>query len=207
MSDLFCDIGNSTATFFDKERVFRIKPDRIREYAKKRVYFINVNPLLESELKEFDRWIDLEPFVNLPGAYEGLGIDRKVLSLAVEEGVVVDAGSAVTVDLMIRGSYGGGFIYPGRRSFFDAFRRISDRLGKAPLLDFDSEFLPKSTQEALGYGFVMPLVRAVESIAKGRPIYLTGGDAQIFERHFKNAICDEKLIFKGMEKVVKEIGC
>jgi pantothenate kinase type III len=45
-----------------------------------------------------------------------------------------------------------------------------------------------------------PLIEKIKSL--GKPIYLTGGDAQLLSRFFTEAIVEEDLIFTGMKKLI-----
>ncbi|MRI83574.1 MAG: pantothenate kinase [Nitratiruptor sp.] len=202
-SPLFCDIGNSFAHFFDGERSWREPHQRLSRYADNVVYYINVKVGLQEQLAQFAKWIDLEPHVHLPGAYPGMGIDRQVLLLAVGHGVAVDAGSAITVDRIEEGIYQGGFIYPGLAQLRQAYRSISPRLDH-PIHPPSTRGLPKGTREAIGYGALVPLLLAIESL--GGAIYVTGGDGAMIADLLDGALYDGNLIFKGMA-LVKEGLC
>ena len=45
-----------------------------------------------------------------------MGVDRRALCLSHENGIFVDAGSAITVDVVEEGRYQGGYIFPGFES-------------------------------------------------------------------------------------------
>jgi type III pantothenate kinase len=169
----------------------------LAHYKEERVCYINVKPGLKEELRKFSKWVDLEPYIKLESEYEGLGVDRKALCLAIEEGVVVDAGSAVTVDVVKSKKHLGGFIFPGLSQMRRSYAAISQALDKEP--SFSWEGLPKKTSEAIGYGMIRPLVLAIEEL--GEPLFVTGGDGLFLSRFLKNARYDELLIFKGLRKI------
>ena len=205
---LLCDIGNSFAHFYDGNRVWKESLDIfIDRYLTKKVYFINVNQNLKKRLKEIENWVDLEDFISFETPYKGMGIDRKVLCLIVEDGVLVDAGSAITVDLMEKGKHKGGFILPGIKSYEKCYKEISPVLNKEIDFAVDIENLPLNTKDALNYGVVKPIILSIKNIAKDKKIFLTGGDGKKFLPFLKSARYDEKLIFKGMKKIIKERLC
>ena len=194
---MLCDIGNSFAHFFDGKRAWREPHERLVHYKDERVCYINVKPELKEKLRTFSNWLDLEPFIELQTDYKGLGVDRKALCLAVDDGVVVDAGSAVTVDVVKNGKHLGGFIYPGLSRMRSSYAAISKALDLEP--SFSQNGLPQNTNEAIGYGMIRPLVLAIEEL--GGPLYVTGGDGLFLSRFLKKAHYDEWLIFKGLQKV------
>lgn len=205
---LLCDIGNSFAHFYDGKRVWREDLDIfIEKYYDENLFFINVNERLKEPLKKANRWVDLEKFIDFDTKYKGLGIDRKVACIAIEDGVVVDAGSAITVDFMKNGSYVGGFIMPGFKKIEESFGLISKRLDFKIDFTIDLEKIPKDSRSAISYGAIKPIVLAIKDFAKNSKIYLTGGDGKKLFFFLKDAIFDEILIFKGMQKIIKEKLC
>ncbi len=201
-SMLLCDIGNSYAKLYDGKQVRRLAVEELEAWKEERVCYINVNQKAKKILESFDRWVDLEPFVELESSYEGLGVDRKVLCSFVEDGVIVDAGSAVTVDVMKKGKHQGGFIYPGLKALQKAYASISPALDKKPV--WPKERLPLSTAEAIGYGMIAPLACAIDTL--GERIYLTGGDAKLLASYLPRAIYRPLLIFEAMEKIIRRKG-
>jgi len=199
---LLCDIGNSFAHFYDGVRSWREPHNRLELYRRERVCYINVKTALEEELRTFEGWTDLEPFMEIETDYRGLGADRKALCLAVEDGVVVDAGSAVTVDLMEKGRHKGGFIYPGITKMRECYGTISPIL-KGEMVPVRAQRLPQRTDEAVSYGILIPLVKAIESL--GSPIYVTGGDGRLLADLITDGMYDGLLIFKGLEKVKERV--
>jgi type III pantothenate kinase len=200
---MFCDIGNTTYTFFKNGDIFK---KNIKDFdplsIKEKIYYISVNHAINKKLSTLSNWIDLEEKIDKNRYYKTMGIDRIMACEAVYNGVIVDAGSAITVDVVKEAKFIGGFIYPGIKAFKKAFSDIS------PALDYDFDFrcdfetLPKDTVCALSYGFLAGLKKEVES--NNLDIILTGGDAKILKNVFKQAKIDEVLIFRGMQKVLKE---
>ncbi|MDR2639080.1 MAG: type III pantothenate kinase [Helicobacteraceae bacterium] len=204
---MLCEIGNTHYHFKQGGRIWKASvrdtPD-LRLEKEETIYTLSVNETALRRLARRYRVFDLEPFINLDTLYFGLGVDRAAACMAVDTGVLVDAGSAITVDIMRDGVHLGGFIYPGLAKFQNMYAQISPRLQRAMNFAVDLESLPQNTGEAISYGVIMPLVSSVKALARNKPIILTGGDGGYFARFFEGSIVDQSLIFKGMEKIIKE---
>lgn len=199
---LLCDVGNTTFHFSDgdkeyKESVKTFDPSSIKEF----VYYICVEPNIKKTLKEFQNWIDLSENVDMGKYYPTMGIDRIVACEAVEEGVIVDAGSAITVDVKKGGMFEGGFIYPGSRAMNFTYKNISSALDYEFNYSLDTAKLPKDSQDAISYGYLKLLYSEVTSY--NLPIILTGGDAHLFKKLFTDAQIEASLIFDGMNKLIE----
>jgi len=202
---LLCDIGNTSYHFQDENHNYResVKtffPQNIQ----KRVYFISVNQELTKVLKNLDNWIDLSSFIDKKKYYETMGIDRIFAIEAVKNGVIFDAGSAITVDVVKDGFFEGGFIYPGHAAMRESYKNISPALNYSFNFELELDIMPKNSQDAISYGYLKTLY--CEIVSYKLPITLTGGDAQRFQRIFKDAKVDEELIFNGMKKIIKRAG-
>lgn len=200
---ILCDIGNTTYHFLDKdfdykEDVKSFTPSTIKE----KTYYISVNATVKNELDQLENWIDLSQFINRADYYETMGIDRIFAVEAVENGIIVDAGSAITVDVVKSGKFQGGFIYPGRRAMQQTYENISPALAYSFNFECDLDIMPKNSQDAISYGYLKTLYSEV--ISHNMPIILTGGDADEFKKIFKDAKVDKELIFSGMKKIMKK---
>ena len=200
---LLCDIGNTSYHFLEDDKEYKkdvtsFNPKEITKV----VYFICVNASVSKKLEKLDNWIDLKEFVKAENYYATMGVDRIFAIEAVESCVIVDAGSAITVDVVKEGVFDGGFIYPGKRAMEQTYEKISPALAYSFNFDLDLDIMPKNSQDAISYGFLKTLYSEVSS--HNLPVVLTGGDAQEFKKIFKNAQLDEQLIFKGMKKIIKE---
>jgi type III pantothenate kinase len=198
---LLCDIGNTTYSFYDgvslkKESAKRFNPSVIKE----KVYYISVNYNVNRKLYKLNNWINLEKYIDRKNFYKTMGIDRIFATLSVDNGIIVDVGSAITVDVVKKSKFEGGFIYPGISAFKKAYSDISPALECEFDFGIDFSNLPKNTVSALSYGFLAGFKKEVESY--NLPIILTGGDGELFLNIFKNAVYDKYLIFKGMQKVL-----
>ncbi|NCB54283.1 MAG: type III pantothenate kinase, partial [Epsilonproteobacteria bacterium] len=163
-----------------------------------------VNQALTQFLQTKEGYIDLEPYFEFDTIYQGLGIDRIAACSTVKDGMIVDAGSAVTVDIMSGGMHLGGFILPGISAYERAFASISPRLEMPLNPNISLDALPQKTNDALSYGVIRSIILLLEVTCKDKRIYFTGGDGKFFSKFFSNAIFDRSLIFRGMLKTIKE---
>ncbi|MCI6989805.1 MAG: type III pantothenate kinase [Campylobacter sp.] len=201
---ILCDIGNSQIKLYEDGKISSFGVDKFANFKpKKRVYFISVNPKISPTAFNF---INIKDFFCFATKYRGLGIDRIAGCYDIKDGVVVDAGTAITVDIMSEGIHQGGYIYPGIYEALKNYALISDALKVSFNSNIDLDILPQKTNDALTYGLVKPLVLSIKDIAKDQKIYLTGGDGHFFSQFFKNSVFDKTLIFRGMLKALKQKG-
>jgi type III pantothenate kinase len=123
---------------------------------------------------------------------EKVGADRLCVATAVvgdgaDDAVIVDAGTAVTVDILSGGSFIGGSIFPGLSMILRAMHEYTSEL---PLVLPQYAIGPppgRNTVEAMKRGSNYGLVGAVEKlihlsmekIGGESPVYLTGGGAEL----------------------------
>ncbi|TKI70467.1 type III pantothenate kinase [Sulfurimonas crateris] len=200
---LLCDIGNTTYHFFDgiehyKKDAKLFDPSSIKE----EIFYICVNKQAKELIKPLKNWIDLSTYVDMRNYYETMGIDRVTSCEAIEDGVIVDAGSAVTIDVVKSGRFEGGFIYPGSKAMNECYRNISDALAYSFNFELDLGKMPKNSRDAISYGYLKLLRNEV--VSYGMDIYLTGGDAAEFAKIFPYSHIDETLLFKGMKNIMKK---
>lgn len=200
-SSLFCDIGNTNFSFSDGKKVSTEHFDI--SLIKERVYYISVNHYWEKRLDTQENWINLRPLVNFEKYYETMGIDRIMCCEAVENAVIVDAGSAITVDLLKEGNHEGGYIYPGLAALQKCYKDISPRLEVSFNFEIDLAKMPKNTVDALSYGAIVPLVSHIRLLSDSMPVILTGGDAERLLPFIPHAKIDRELVFKGMKKIIQ----
>ena len=198
---LFCDIGNTSFHFKDKNRNYKesvtsFNPSLVKE----NVYYISVNRKVSTYLETLENWINLAKNVDMTKYYTTMGIDRIAAVEAVKNAVIVDAGSAITVDIVNNGVFSGGFIYPGIKAMKKTYNTISPALEYEFDFDIDVTKLPLTSQDSISYGFLKILY--TEVVSHDLPIILTGGDASKLAKLFKEAKVDEELIFKGMQNLL-----
>jgi type III pantothenate kinase len=201
---LLCDIGNTSFHFYYQEKNYKksvkdFEPSSVLE----EVFYICVNPQVAKTLEALPNWKNLANHIDMSNYYESMGVDRIVACEAVQNALIIDAGSAITVDIVKNGVFMGGFIYPGVNAMQETYTRVSSRLEYPFNFDLDLQVMPKNSQDAISYGFLKTLHSEV--MRHELDICITGGDAQLFAKIFPLAELDELLIFKGMQKILKKL--
>lgn len=116
-----------------------------------------------------------------------LGVDRWLAVIAGfrhvgGSAIVVDAGSALTIDLVDdSGQHRGGYIMSGQRLMLDALWRGTHAVKVTPTncIKFMSPGL--ATEDAVVRGVLLMIVAAIERVACAQPgrLLITGGDANL----------------------------
>lgn len=202
---ILCDIGNSYLHFFHEGRIWREESKNITKKDNSLViYYISVNQKSEKKLLQSHKYcINIANLIKLDTIYQGLGIDRKVACLSIDNGIIVDCGSAITIDIMQNKIHLGGYILPGLSSYLKLFANIN-ALRVNFNLDVSFESLPQNTKDALSCGCIKSIVLTIQDIAKDNYIYFTGGDGKYLSKFFPRSIYDNTLIFKGMMEVLRK---
>jgi len=201
---LLCDIGNTSFHFLDdsseyKKDVITFNPKDIKEV----VYYICVNQAVQESLNHLDNWIDISIYIDKSKYYETMGIDRIFACEALNNSIIIDAGSAITVDLVKNGIFEGGFIYPGVIAMQKTYKNISPALDYSFNFELDLDKMPKNSRDAISYAYLKTFYSEV--VSHDMEIVLTGGDAKKFALLFKDAKVNERLIFDGMKKIIKKV--
>ena len=134
--------------------------------------------------------IPLERDVKFPAE---VGLDRLLAAFAAVEEygdvpmLIVDAGSALTIDVVQNQIFHGGAILPGLAALSATYPQISSKLPHVPIPHSSSNTRPiypgKSTQEALLNGLYWGTIGAIRQFygmlqKENATLLLTGGDAQ-----------------------------
>lgn len=200
-----CDVGNTNATLNHNGKIWSMPISQFKFFSsKEKIFYINVNMDLAKNLALNPNFIDLEPYFKFDTIYKGIGVDRVAACYSISNGMIVDAGSAIKVDIMSNNIHLGGFILPGISSYLKAYQSISPRLHVTLKTNLDFDILPQDTASAISYGIIKPILLAIENNCKGKKIFFTGGDGAYFSRFFPQSIYKQSLIFDGMKKVIKE---
>jgi len=199
---ILCDIGNSNVDFYHDGKIWSQSLKEFEEYnPKEKVYFISVNDSITKRLDS--NYINIEEWFEFDTIYQGIGIDRVAACYTVENGIVIDAGSAITVDVMSGGLHMGGYILPSIKSYEVCYSNISTRLDKRINPNVILDALPQKTEDAISYGVIKPMLMMLEHTCREKTVYFTGGDGKYFSKFFKKSIYDRSLIFRGMLKAIK----
>ena len=180
----------------------------------------------EELLKErLDRFVRFGPGTPVPiaNAYstpETLGADRLAAAVgavslygADKNILVVDFGSAITIDSVVCGTFMGGNISPGVSM---RFRALNDYTAALPLRTLPAGELPlygSSTYQAIETGVVRGITGEIAGyIEESRRIHgqvtvvFTGGDANYFAGKLKNTIfVNPRLVVVGLNVILESI--
>lgn len=148
-----------------------------------------------------------------------LGLDRYLSCLgavanAKSDVIVIDAGSAITIDYMSSDAeFKGGVIIPGKQVMLEA---MIHSLPELPLPEggLPDQFPGKSTMDCIRWGvhgsfqssIIHFLDRYQQMTPKRATIYVTGGDSGYVESLLKGSrevIPDECLLFEGMREFIR----
>ncbi|MCK7538905.1 MAG: type III pantothenate kinase [Marinilabiliales bacterium] len=123
---------------------------------------------------------------------ETLGVDRLAAAAGAcihhpgADLLVIDAGSALTLDLVTGGAYRGGSISPGLSMRFRALHEYTGRLPLVTRRERASAFPARTTEDAIAGGVVMGLVyeineyiRTFEERHEKLVTVITGGDSEL----------------------------
>lgn len=200
-----CDAGNTNATFFENGKITKIKLENFKDFkSDEKIYFISVNDEVTKRLQNLPKFVNLEPYFELDTIYNGLGIDRIASCYAIKNGLIIDAGSAITMDVMMNSMHLGGAIMPGISHVLKTYEDISPRLKISLNSQIDLDALPQKTADAVSYGVIKPILLLIENMANGSKIYFTGGDGEFLSRFFATSIYDRMLVFRGMQKLIEQ---
>lgn len=207
---ILCDIGNTTFHFKMKKKDFKIgvnEPLTKIKKSKEQIYFLSVNKKATKKLlKNFPTAIDISSYIDFKTNYEGMGIDRQLVCKYIKNAIIVDIGSAITVDIMKKGKHQGGFILPG----LGAYKRIYPNISKKLSFKFDTDInldkIPLITNDAINYSILSSIIAPIKNIYKKykTPIYFTGEDSKLLLSYFEDIPHKYKknLIFNSMKKVI-----
>jgi type III pantothenate kinase len=130
---------------------------------------------------------------------EQVGLDRLLNAVAAnsrrapnQSAIIVDAGSAVTVDLVDRnGVFRGGAILPGLRLMA---KSLHDYTAKLPLVEINERRPPPgtSTITAIETGVFHAVAGGIDRLVAEMPhedavVYFAGGDAALLAPHLRTA--------------------
>lgn len=149
---------------------------------------------------------------------ESLGHDRLAAACAVwhpgQPHIIVDAGTAVTVDLIsTEGVFLGGCIMPGPAIANRALSEYTVNLPNVPLTP-PAGGLGNSTVSALQHGLVYGLAdgiigaitRMKNSLDQAPSVTLTGGWSHLFANHIPEAHIRENLVLHGIRVLMQFNG-
>ena len=205
---ILCDIGNTSYDFLNNEKHQKIFLDEKLPELKETIYYISVNEKATAKLlNTYPTSINLETLLTFQTSYVGMGVDRKVACYGVDDAIIVDAGSAITVDIMENGKHQGGFILPGLRKFHNIYAQISPKLDFDFALKQNLDKIPQNTQDAISYSILKAIILPIKEIAHNKQLLFTGGDGELLSSYFSKSIYKKDLIFENMKRIMSANSC
>ena len=205
---ILCDIGNTTFHFFINGEHEKYFLDEELPKIDEPIYYISVNEIATKKFKKsFSRAINLKEYINFNTTYVGMGVDRIVACLGYNNTVIIDAGSAITVDIMENNEHIGGFILPGIKNYEKIYAQIS------PKLDFDFSVkvnldkIPLYTKDAISYSILKAIILPIKEIVQSKKVIFTGGDGELLSKYFNNSEYKQDLIFENMKEIINANNC
>jgi type III pantothenate kinase len=201
---LLADIGNTHFHIYNGHGVEHLPySEAIEKYANKDMLYISVKHELGDKIEHIKGWENISTSLCIEGEYETMGVDRKALCLSHNEGIFIDAGSAITVDVVKDGKYEGGFILPGFKAYLESYKSISNVLNTTLEEALSLVCLPHTTKEQISYGIIASIKALIDKHSEAKTLYFTGGDGKFLSTFFDDAVYDETLVFQGMQKALK----
>ncbi|PHS42182.1 MAG: pantothenate kinase [Sulfurovum sp.] len=201
---LLADIGNTYFHIYNGECIEHLSyKDAIDRYSHQALFYISVQKHLEEKIEKIKAWENISEKIYLQGTYDTMGIDRQALCLSHKNGVFVDAGSAITVDIVEKGMYQGGFILPGLKAYLGSYAAISPVLEMTLNKELKLDALPLTTKDGISYGIIASIKALIDKHHTNKKLYFTGGDGEFLSTFFEEATYDEMLIFDGMQNALR----
>ncbi len=205
-SHYLSDIGNTNVKIWRDGQTLSTTPINIfkPEDFTERVFYISVNRNFSERVKSLQNWIDISNLFHIQTEYRTLGVDRVVALYGVENGIVVDVGSAVTVDVIKESKHLGGYILLGKEATWRAFQDKTPHLNINKSRELNIDEVPLLSGDAIYYGFYHSISSLVISL-KSRfnlPVTITGGDGEELSYLIEESIFKSDLLFLNMEKII-----
>lgn len=157
------------------------------------------------------------PFALLISSPQTVGADRLaaasgVMALGFKDAVIVDAGTAVTVDILAGGSFMGGSIFPGKSLLLETLHRGTARLPRVVPSEDRVRIPGRDTEKAMlagvhwGYlGAINEIVRrSMAALPEGAAVWVTGGGGEELSNHLgQDARYESDLVAVGLHYIFK----
>ncbi len=205
---ILCDIGNTTFHFFINNKHKKYFVDEKIPKFDDEIYYVSVNEKATKKLlKNNPEAKNIEDIMNFQTSYKGLGKDRAVACSFYDNVVIVDAGSAITVDIMENAIHQGGFILLGMRSFISSYPKISKKLKFSFKKDINLDKIPLQTKDAIQYAMLKSIILPIKEVSLNKNIIFTGGDGLALSKYFENSVYKKDLIFENMKRIIDANNC
>lgn len=205
---ILCDIGNTSFDFLIEQKHHKLLFSEPLPFLTSPIYYISVNKSATQKLlNTYPNAVNIEDFFEFKTSYIGLGVDRKVACYGCIDAIVVDAGSAITVDIINNKIHKGGLILPGLKKFHKIYGQISAKLNFDFNLKQNLDKIPQNTKDAISYSLLKATILPIKELAQDKSLIFTGGDGEFLSSFFSNALFKEELIFDNMKRILRANNC
>ena len=205
---ILCDIGNTTYHFLVRDKHKKYFLDEKVPVFDEEIYFVSVNEKATKKLlKKNPQAKNIKELLDFQTSYQGLGIDRAVACSFQDNCVIVDAGSAITVDIMEESKHIGGFILLGLRRFMKSYPKISKKLKFEFEKEINLDKIPLCTKDAIQYAMLKSIILPIKEVSLNKNIIFTGGDGEVLSKYFENSVYKKDLIFENMKRIIDANNC
>ena len=205
---ILCDIGNTTYHFLVNGKHKKYFLDEKVPKFDEELYFVSVNEKgTKRLLKKNPQAKNIKDILKFETIYQGLGIDRAVACSFQQNAVIVDAGSAITVDIIENGVHMGGFILLGLRRFMKSYPKISKKLKFDFEKNINLDKIPLQTKDAITYAMMKSIILPIKEVSLNKNIIFTGGDGKLLSKYFENSQYKKDLIFENMKRMIDANNC
>ena len=205
---ILCDIGNTTYHFLVNGKHKKYFLDEKVPKFDEELYFVSVNEKgTKRLLKKNPQAKNIKDILKFETIYQGLGIDRAVACSFQQNAVIVDAGSAITVDIIENGVHKGGFILLGLRRFMKSYPKISKKLKFDFEKNINLDKIPLQTKDAITYAMMKSIILSIKEVSLNKNIIFTGGDGELLSNYFENSQYKKDLIFENMKRMIDANNC
>lgn len=205
---ILCDIGNTTYHFLIRGKHKKYFLDEKVPKFDEDIYFVSVNEKATKRLlKKNPHAKNINKLLNFETSYQGLGIDRALACSFQDNCVIVDAGSAITVDVMEESKHIGGFILLGLRRFIKSYPKISKKLKFEFEKEINLDKIPLRTKDAIQYAMLKSIILPIKEVSLNKNIIFTGGDGEVLSKYFENSVYKKDLIFENMKRIIDANNC
>jgi len=171
--------------------------------------------ILPNSLHSASQCCNLKNGYRLP---KQLGVDRWLSLLGAvsndEAYLVIDAGSALTIDLVSQFEHLGGFITPGLSMMQDSLNLKTQMVVPPVSEQFASDYLGQDTASGINGGTLYMMAAYINSITSEMTAHLstklhcigTGGDFVTIQPLLNHEyLYQEDLVFQGMKKMLESV--
>ena len=205
---ILCDIGNTTFHFLIGKKHTKYSLEEEVPSFDEQIIYVSVNKKASKKLlKSNPNAINIKKYLDFKTDYIGHGIDRAVACVFQNNAVIVDAGSAITVDIMKKSEHKGGFILPGLNAFAKTYPKISKKLKFDFEKNINLDKIPLQTKDAIQYAMLKSIILPIKEVSKNKNIIFTGGDGKLLSKYFKNSTYKKDLIFENMKRIIDANNC